>query len=126
MVLKSGDIKRLFIYFFYDADGIVDRYIPYMLNALKPYSTEIFVVCNGKLSNEGRKIFSNITQKILVRENKGFDVWAYKAAIDSYGWEELRKFDEVSGDSLNAAKNVTKDDDDKNDGKEKKKKGFWK
>ena len=95
MVLKSGDIKRLFIYFFYDADGIVDRYIPYMLNALKPYSTEIFVVCNGKLSNEGRKIFSNITQKILVRENKGFDVWAYKAAIDSYGWEELRKFDEV-------------------------------
>ncbi len=40
--------------------------------------------------------------------------------------ELLRKFDEVSGDSLNAAKNVTKDDDDKNDGKEKKKKGFWK
>lgn len=40
--------------------------------------------------------------------------------------ELLRKFDEISGDSLNAAKNVTKDDDDKNDGKEKKKKGFWK
>ena len=40
--------------------------------------------------------------------------------------ELLRKFDEVSGDSLNAAKNVTKDDDDKSDGKEKKKKGFWK
>ena len=40
--------------------------------------------------------------------------------------ELLRKFDEVSGDSLNAAKNVTKDDDDKNDGKDKKKKGFWK
>lgn len=40
--------------------------------------------------------------------------------------ELLRKFDEVSGDSLNAAKNVTKDDEDKNDGKDKKKKGFWK
>lgn len=40
--------------------------------------------------------------------------------------ELLRKFDEISGDSLNAAKNVTKDDDDKNDGKDKKKKGFWK
>ena len=40
--------------------------------------------------------------------------------------ELLRKFDEISGDSLNAAKNLTKDDDDKNDGKEKKKKGFWK
>jgi len=40
--------------------------------------------------------------------------------------ELLRKFDEISGDSLNAAKNVNKDDDDKNDSKDKKKKGFWK
>ncbi len=40
--------------------------------------------------------------------------------------ELLRKFDEVSGDSLNAAKNVTKNDEDKAEGKEKKKKGFWK
>ncbi len=40
--------------------------------------------------------------------------------------ELLRKFDEVSGDSLNAARNVSKGDDDKNDGKDKKKKGFWK
>ncbi len=42
--------------------------------------------------------------------------------------ELLKKFDEASGDSLNAAKALSKekDDDDKNDGKEKKKKGFWK
>lgn len=40
--------------------------------------------------------------------------------------ELLRKFDEVSGNSLNAAKELTKDDADKSEGKEKKKKGFWK
>ena len=40
--------------------------------------------------------------------------------------ELLRKFDEVSGDSLNAAKNIVKDDEEKSDSKEKKKKGFWK
>ena len=43
--------------------------------------------------------------------------------------ELLRKFDEVSGDSLNAAKKLSKeedDKDDKNEGKDKKKKGFWK
>ncbi len=42
--------------------------------------------------------------------------------------ELLKKFDELSGDSLNAAKKLSKDDDgknDKNEGKEKKKKGFW-
>lgn len=42
--------------------------------------------------------------------------------------ELLRKFDEASEDSLNAAKKLSKEDDDKNDkneGKDKKKKGFW-
>lgn len=39
--------------------------------------------------------------------------------------ELLKKFDEASGDSLNAAKNVTKDTEEKTEGKEKKKK-FWK
>jgi rhamnosyltransferase len=95
MILKDKNPKRLIIYFFYDADGLVDRYVPYMLNALKTYSSEIFVVCNGKLTDAGRNILSEITHKVLMRENKGFDVWAYKAAIDSYGWDELVKFDEV-------------------------------
>ena len=40
--------------------------------------------------------------------------------------ELLRKFDEVSGDSLNASKNVTKNEEEKSESKEKKKKGFWK
>ncbi len=42
--------------------------------------------------------------------------------------ELLKKFDEASGDSLNAAKSLSKEkeEDDKNDGKDKKKKGFWK
>ena len=40
--------------------------------------------------------------------------------------ELLRKFDEASGDSLNAAKELSKEDADKSDGKEKKKQGFWK
>lgn len=43
--------------------------------------------------------------------------------------ELLKKFDEISGDSLNAAKKLSQDGDDdkadKNEGKDKKKKGFW-
>ena len=28
-------------------------------------------------------------------ENKGLDVWAYKTALDSYGWAKLTEFDEI-------------------------------
>ena len=89
------DIKRLVIYFFYDADGIVDRYVPYMLEDIKRNYSEIFVVCNGKLTPEGRATFKKLTPNVMVRENTGFDVWAYKTALEHYGWDKLAEYDEV-------------------------------
>ena len=95
MVLQSNDVKRLIIYFIFDKNGIVDDYITYMLEDLKKNSTEIAVVCNGKLNVEGRKKLEKITSTIIVRENKGLDVWAYKTVLDYYGWEKLCSYDEV-------------------------------
>lgn len=92
---QNKEIKRLVIYFFYDGDGIVDRYVPYMLEDVKKNCTDLLVVCNGKLTNEGRQTFNAITPNLIVRENKGFDVWAYKAGLDHYGWERLSEFDEI-------------------------------
>lgn len=96
MELESKvDVKRLVIFFFYDKDGIVDNYIPYMLEDLKKNTNEIFIVCNGKINSEGRKKLTEITDKILIRKNVGFDVWAYKEALEEYGWEELGDYDEI-------------------------------
>ncbi len=96
MKLDGGrDIKRLTIYFFYDADGVVDRYVPYMLEDVKKNCSELFVVCNGKLTPEGRETFQQFTSNIMVRENVGFDVWAYKEALEHYGWDKLAEYDEV-------------------------------
>ena len=90
-----SNVNRLLIYFFYDADGIVDRYVPYMLEALREYCSEIFVICNGKLTPEGRKALEKTADEVYVRENKGFDVWAYKTALEHYGWDKLAEYDEV-------------------------------
>ncbi|MEG1945688.1 MAG: rhamnan synthesis F family protein [Lachnospiraceae bacterium] len=95
MILEEKCIKRLVIYFVFDKDGIVDDYIPYMLNALKEQSSEIAVVCNGKLDPEGRQKLEQITPVVIVRENKGLDVWAYKTVLDYYGWDKLCTYDEV-------------------------------
>ena len=95
MKLIQKDIKRLVIYFFYDADGVVDRYVPFMLENIKKNCAEICVVCNGKLTPEGRNEFLKITPQLLVRENKGFDVWAYKAGLEYYGWDKLAMYDEI-------------------------------
>ena len=88
-------VNRLVIYFFYDKDGIVDRYVPYMLNDVKKNCSRLFVICNGKLTKEGRQTLERITPDVMVRENKGFDVWAYKTAMEYIGWEALSAYDEL-------------------------------
>lgn len=94
MLIDNSNAKRLAIFFFYDRGGIVDSYVPYLLEDLKKNVSEIFVVCNGKLKEEGKKELEKYG-KVLVRENKGFDVWAYKTALETYGWKKLEEFDEV-------------------------------
>lgn len=88
-------VKRLAIYFFFDAEGVVDRYVDYLLEDLKRNVDEVLVVVNGSLQKEGKLVLEKHCPKVLVRENVGFDVWAYKAGIDAYGWDKLNQFDEV-------------------------------
>ncbi|MDR2864905.1 MAG: rhamnan synthesis F family protein [Spirochaetaceae bacterium] len=94
MRLNSGS-KRIAIYFIYDKQGIVDDYIIYQLNDLKKNLDYLLVVVNGILSVDGRKKLKPLADKIIVRENKGFDVWAYKTGIEDIGWDKLNDFDEL-------------------------------
>ena len=95
MIIDEKNAKRLIAYFIYDKQGIVDDYIIYMLRALKENSSEIAVVVNGKLTPESRTKLTDITPTVIVRENKGLDVWAYKTVLDYYGWDKLVTYDEV-------------------------------
>ncbi|OKP85719.1 rhamnan synthesis protein F [Paenibacillus sp. P32E] len=88
-------MKRAAVFLFYDTDGIVDDYITVMLEDLKKNIDRLIIVCNGKLSVEGRRKFEELTDDIVVRENKGFDVWAYKEGIEYLGWDNIAKYDEL-------------------------------
>lgn len=88
-------MDRLGIFFFYEKNGYVDEFLRYYLRDLRKNLKELVVVCNGRLSKQGRAAFAEFTDNIIVRENKGLDVWAYKTALDFYGWEKLCGFDEV-------------------------------
>lgn len=94
MILDTG-AKRLLIFFFYDKKGIVDDYIPYMLSDMTKNVTDTFVVCNGLLSDEGKEKLNKFTDKVYVRDNVGFDVWAYKEAMEQFGWDKLGTYDEI-------------------------------
>lgn len=88
-------MKRLLIYFIYDKDGIIDDYIFYFLNAFKEYCEEICVVVNGKIEYKAKETLQNLVNKVIVRENIGYDSGAYKEALVMYGFENLKKYDEI-------------------------------
>ena len=95
-LVDRKDIKRLGIFFFYDKDGVVDEYVMYMLKDMIKNTSQNIIVCNGKLNEDGRQKFETLPHTdLLVRENKGFDVWAYKSALEYYGWDIIDSYDEI-------------------------------
>ena len=88
-------MKRLGIYFYFNEKGWVGDYVQYYLEKLKEHCSEICVVVNEPLTSEGREKLEKNCDILLVRENKGFDSWAYKYALEYYGYEKIKEYDEV-------------------------------
>lgn len=89
-------MKRLGIFVFYDKDGIVDNYIDYLLEDLSKSLSDLIIVVNGILNDNGKKIFLRYTDRIVIRKNIGFDAGAYVDILLNYiGQENLKKWDEL-------------------------------
>lgn len=93
--IASANAERLGIFCFYDRNGHAAKFVKVFLDALMPHLKDLVIVVNGKLDDETRSLFSGYTDEIIVRENKGLDVAAYRQAILSLGWDRLATYDEV-------------------------------
>lgn len=94
-MILSENAKKLGIFFFYDKDGIVDAYIPVMLSDIRKNLDRLLVVCNGEITNESMADLKRCCDDVFVRPNKGFDVWAYKTAIEYLSWDVVKTYDEL-------------------------------
>ncbi len=94
-MILGDNPKRCVIYFIYDKDGIIDDYVIDQLKDLRNNAQHIHCVINGKLSHDGKLALEQVADDIYVRENKGVDVGAYKAAIEYLTWDFIRTFDEL-------------------------------
>lgn len=87
--------NRTAVYFFFDKDGVIRDYNLFFINSLKDVAQRILVVSNGQLTEESLKKLKRLNIDIYTRENKGFDVWAYKDAMDYIGWKDIVACDEL-------------------------------
>lgn len=87
--------SRACVYFIYDRDGIIDEYVLYQLKCMRPFVDFLHCVINGKCSEEGRQLLDVLVDQVYIRENRGNDIGAYKAAIEYIGWEKVSSYDEL-------------------------------
>ena len=87
--------KRLAVAFFYDEAGVVDDYFLHLVKSLKPFVAHTIFVSNGLLTKDSELAIGPLVEQVLIRENEGFDVGAYKAAIEAIGYENLAEYDEM-------------------------------
>lgn len=95
MVINKDQVCRLGIYFFYDAQGIVDQYVEYFLSDMVRNLTELYIVCNGIIEESSLNRLQKYTKHILVRKNEELDVGAYRAVMQQIGYDRLMDYDEL-------------------------------
>lgn len=89
---KGG--RRVLIYVVYDRRGDVEEYVEYALKSLRQHVDTIIAVVNGSLTADGRDVLERAADRIIERENRGFDIWGYKEGIDALG-SEAADYDEI-------------------------------
>lgn len=87
--------RRLLIYSLFDKDGIVDGYVLYLLQELKPWTQRQIVVSNGALNDKGLLALKALGCEVIIRENRGFDAWGIRTGIMHVGFDGLAQYDEV-------------------------------
>lgn len=87
--------NRIAVYFFFDKDGIIRDYNLFFIKSLKEIAQKVVVVSNGELTKESLQKVKNLSVDTYIRENKGFDVWAYKETMEYIGWSNITKYNEL-------------------------------
>jgi len=80
----------------HDNYGQVDGYIKYLLNDIVKNVSQLIIVCNGEMSEQGLEDLKKYSDSVYIRENKGFDAKAFQyLLLEKVSLEELKTYDEL-------------------------------
>lgn len=72
---------RVILYVIYEEKGILDEWYENLFNEFKKHGSYLICVVNGILNADSANLLDKYFNKVIYRENKGYDVTAYKEGI---------------------------------------------
>jgi rhamnosyltransferase len=88
-------MRRLCIFSFYDADGIVDDYVVHFLREMGRHVERILFYSNGPLTREAEVALRGLVHEVIIRPNEGFDILPYKEGLQRIDFDSEGQYDEV-------------------------------
>ncbi len=73
--------KRVILYVIYEKYGILDEWYEELFKDFTENSSYRICVVNGELNQAGQSVLSKYFNEVIYRENKGYDVTAYREGI---------------------------------------------
>jgi lipopolysaccharide biosynthesis protein len=94
-VIQSQPTRRLCIFSFQDAHGIVDDYVTYFLREMGRHVERILFYSNGPLDEKSTIALQGIAHEVIIRPHEGLDVMAYKEGLERIAFNDGHAYDEV-------------------------------
>lgn len=85
-------MNRAIVFSHYDEDNLVAPYVLVYLKALQDIASTIIFVSTSSLSNEIQETLGTYCQKVILRENEGYDFMSYKVGLSHI---DYTNYDEV-------------------------------
>lgn len=91
-------MKRLLIYVHYNKNQEVSPHVLYQLKKMRPLFSQVLVVSNSPLPEQGLQDLKDqaLVDQVLERANSGFDFAAWRDAMKNLGWSKLGEFDSLT------------------------------
>lgn len=90
-------MKRLLLYVHYNKYNELSGHVLYQLEQLRPLFSKLIVISNSQLTGSALQTLKDLgVEKVLQRENLGFDFAAWRDGMAHVGFDHLTDFDLVT------------------------------
>lgn len=89
-------MKRILLFVHFNKKNRLDDRVVYTLNNIRHLYSDVVVISNSSLSSNDMDTLNSVSDKVILRDNVGFDFSAWKNGIDRIGWSTLRKYDSLT------------------------------
>ena len=90
-------MKRLLLYVHYNKYDELSGHVLYQLEQLRPLFSKLIVISNSQLTGSALQTLKDLgVEKVLQRENLGFDFAAWRDGMAHVGFDHLTDFDSVT------------------------------